>query len=52
MEVYNENIKDLLTSDDISLELREDPMRGVSVAGISEVMTTSTKEVMTMIKLG
>ena len=36
LEVYNENIKDLLTPSSQNLELREDAERGVTVAGITE----------------
>ena len=36
LEVYNENIKDLLTPSSQNLELREDTERGVTVAGITE----------------
>lgn len=42
LEIYNENIKDLLTTDDKSLDLREDPEKGVVVYGITEVVVEST----------
>lgn len=29
LEIYNENIRDLLTSDDRTLDLREDPKAGI-----------------------
>ncbi len=37
IEVYNENIRDLLAGNDVALELREDPIKGSVVAGVSEV---------------
>merc|ERR1719359_707985 len=37
LEVYNENIRDLLRPDGEYLDIREDPVKGVCVAGISEV---------------
>jgi hypothetical protein len=47
VEVYNENIKDLLTSinDDSYLDLREDAVKGVIVAGVTEIMTTNVDEI-------
>lgn len=50
LEVYNENIRDLLTSEDTNLDLREDPVRGNCVAGITEIITTSNSEVLAMLK--
>jgi len=52
LEIYNENIRDLLTSDDINLDLRYDPINGISVSGISEVITSNVAEVFTMLKIG
>jgi hypothetical protein len=47
IEVYNELIKDLLNSDKSeSLELREDSVKGVCVAGVIEIMTTNPDEIM------
>jgi kinesin family protein 18/19 len=34
LEIYNEFIKDLLTSDDKNLDLREDGKSGMVVAGL------------------
>jgi kinesin family protein 18/19 len=47
VEVYNENIKDLLLdkSDDNYLDLREDAVKGVMVAGVTEIMTTNVEEI-------
>ena len=50
VEVYNENIKDLLTergsaSEDLYLDLREDNVKGVLVAGVTEIMTTNVEEI-------
>jgi kinesin family member 18/19 len=52
LEIYNESIRDLLTSDDTNLELRHDPISGVKIAGISEVITSNVTEVFTMLKIG
>jgi kinesin family protein 18/19 len=47
VEVYNENIKDLLVekNNDESLDLREDNVKGVLVAGVTEIMTTNVEEI-------
>jgi kinesin family protein 18/19 len=47
VEVYNENIKDLLIdrSDGDYLDLREDAVKGVMVAGVTEIMTTNVEEI-------
>lgn len=37
LEVYNENVRDLLRPDTDYLDIREDPIKGMCVAGISEV---------------
>jgi len=37
LEVYNENIRDLLRPEGDYLDIREDPVKGMCVAGISEV---------------
>ncbi|TMW60136.1 hypothetical protein Poli38472_000178 [Pythium oligandrum] len=62
LEVYNENIRDLLvTPPAISigatttaeyLDLREDPVRGPVVAGISEVEACNAQEVMKLLRRG
>lgn len=46
IELYNEQIRDLLNPASGYLELREDSKgRNIQVAGLSEVSTTSTNEV-------
>jgi kinesin family protein 18/19 len=52
LEVYNELIRDLLTPSSEFLDLREDPIKGPTVAGISEVSTSSTDEVMRLLQKG
>ena len=54
VEVYNENIKDLLTlaGDDSYLDLREDAVKGVMVAGVTEIMTTNVDEIDKYIRQG
>lgn len=59
VEVYNENIRDLLTDKvptgsaaDDYLELREDQVKGVCVAGVTEIMTTNVEEIDRYIRQG
>jgi kinesin family protein 18/19 len=49
LEVYNENIRDLLSDVEEYLDLREDPLRGPTVAGITEVQVQSAEEIMTLL---
>jgi kinesin family protein 18/19 len=51
VEVYNEVIKDLLNNKS-ELELREDPIKGVMVAGVLEMMTTNTDEIKKFLRMG
>ncbi len=45
IEVYNEVIRDLLIDENKGLDLWEDPIRGVIVAGATEIMVSSPEEV-------
>ncbi|KAG7387549.1 Kinesin-like protein kif19 [Phytophthora pseudosyringae] len=63
LEVYNENIRDLLSASSSCssassmptsefLDLREDPVRGSVVAGLSEVEANNAKGVMKLLRRG
>ncbi|RHY93029.1 hypothetical protein DYB35_002047, partial [Aphanomyces astaci] len=55
LEVYNENIRDLLRSDhdqDTYLDLREDPVKGPVVADLSEIVASNAEEVMRLLRRG
>jgi len=54
VEVYNENFRDLASSDTREgiLDLREDPVSGSYVAGIREVQAESVQEVMDLLQHG
>ncbi|SBT31209.1 kinesin-8, putative [Plasmodium ovale wallikeri] len=52
VEIYNENICDLLNPSNDYLDLREDPIKGVTVSNIFEVCTTSVEEIMELIHTG
>ncbi len=49
IEVYNEIIRDLLSGSNMALEMREDAMKGVQVAGVLEIMTTNPSEIQNFI---
>lgn len=50
VEVYNEVLRDLLTSDDTPLEIREDPEKGIIITNVLELPATSQDEIMKMFK--
>ena len=50
IEVYNENLRDLLSTADEYLDLREDPIKGPVISGVTEVETGSSSEVMEVSK--
>ncbi|SPJ08199.1 kinesin-8,putative [Plasmodium sp. DRC-Itaito] len=52
IEIYNENICDLLNPSSEYLDVREDPIKGVTVSNIFEVCTTSVEEIMELIHTG
>jgi len=54
LEVYNENIRDLLGQGGVEeyLDLREDPIKGPTVAGITEVEAKTSHEVMQLLQQG
>ena len=52
LEIYNENIKDLLNSQKIGLDIREDPQKGVYVAGLRENIVTNVEEVEKLVRVG
>ena len=53
LEIYNENIRDLLSpNSEENLELREDPAKGLSISGITELAVNSPKDVMYQLRKG
>ena len=52
LEIYNENIRDLLSDVEEYLDLREDPIKGPVVAGITEVEAKNGKEIMDLLTQG
>ncbi|KAM3140201.1 hypothetical protein pb186bvf_007754 [Paramecium bursaria] len=52
MEINQENLSDLLNSDNLVLEIREDPVKGPIVKGARELEITSTQEVINLLQFG
>lgn len=54
VEIYNEVIHDLLVhnSKDTYLELRDDPIKGVTIAGVTETKVDDSKQVMNLLLQG
>ena len=52
LEIYNENIRDLLVNNSENLELREDPNKGLVVNGITEMIPKSSEHILNILKKG
>ena len=52
LEIYNENIRDLLINNSPNLELREDPNKGLIVVGITEIIANSGEHILSILKKG
>jgi len=52
LEIYNENIKDLIMVSNDVLDLREDPIKGVQVAGLSEIEVHTADEIFELLIYG
>lgn len=45
LEIYNEDVRDLLTSDEKKLEVKEDPSKGVFVKDLSQVVVQDVNHI-------
>ena len=52
LEIYNENIKDLLNQSEDYCDLREDPQKGTLVSNITELNVSSSKDIMNLLRKG
>lgn len=52
LEIYNEQINDLLSKNNTNLQLREDTRKGVYVEGITEEFISRSEEVMEILNKG
>ena len=49
LEIYNEQIRDLIMVSSEVLDLREDPVKGVQVAGLSEIEVDTPEEILDLL---
>ncbi|KEP64256.1 UNVERIFIED_CONTAM: kinesin motor domain-containing protein [Hammondia hammondi] len=52
LEIYNENVRDLLDIRNETCEVREDPGKGISIAGISETEVRTAEEILILLQTG
>ena len=52
LEIYNEEIRDLLSKGSCKLKLRETPLRGVWVQGLTKKKCHTTSDVLALIQIG
>lgn len=52
LEIYNENIRDLISGSSEHLDIREDPIKGITVSGLTEVQADSPEDVNNMVQIG
>lgn len=54
VEIYNENIRDLLSPKETGryLDLRDDPLKGVTIAGATEIIVENVEQVMNLLLMG
>jgi kinesin family protein 18/19 len=52
LEIYNEVIRDLISGGNEHLDIWEDPVKGVNVAGLTEIQADSAEAVVDMIRVG
>lgn len=50
VEIYNEVIRDLLVADEKNIDIREDPIKGTVLINISEITTSSKKDILKALK--
>lgn len=52
LEIYNEQIRDLIMVSSDVLDLREDPLKGVCIAGLSEIEVDTPEEILDLLVFG
>eukprot|EP00755_Sulcionema_specki_P007929 Sspe_Gene.39538::Locus_19075_Transcript_1_1_Confidence_1.000_Length_2056::g.39538::m.39538/K10401/KIF18_19; kinesin family member 18/19 len=52
LEIYNEQIRDLITGDPTHLDLREHPVRGVQVANLTDYEAENLSDIMELLQRG
>ena len=51
LEIYNETIRDLINPQNEVREIREDPLRGNTVTGLTQIYMTSVEDVIATIRM-
>ncbi|PHJ25723.1 kinesin motor domain-containing protein [Cystoisospora suis] len=51
-EIYNENVRDLLDARNDNCDIREDPCKGISIAGIREIHVQTAAEILDLLQTG
>lgn len=51
-EIYNENVRDLLDARNDNCDIREDPCKGISIAGIREIRVQTAAEILDLLQTG
>lgn len=49
LEIYNESLKDLIVVSADVLDLREDPIKGLVIAGLSEIEVRTPEEILNLL---
>ena len=49
LEIYNETIRDLIMPSNELLDLREDPVKGVKVAGLQDIEVDTASEILDLL---
>mmetsp|Transcript_30416 Transcript_30416/g.22171 ORF Transcript_30416/g.22171 Transcript_30416/m.22171 type:complete len:118 (-) Transcript_30416:34-387(-) len=52
LEIYNENINDLLAKDSVNLKLKEDPNHGIDVAGLLRQQVYTFDQAIQLLRYG
>lgn len=50
IEIYNENIRDLLSNSDEYLDLREDHNKGLVISGVNELTVNTCNDIILLLK--
>lgn len=52
LEIYNEQIKDLLNTEVVAIKIQQDPRNGVIVSGLKEQVVVNPEQTISLIKAG
>jgi kinesin family protein 18/19 len=52
LEIYNEMIRDLIMPSNDILDVREDPIRGIQIVGLTNIAVKTAQEILELLTLG